>query len=378
MSKNRRYKNCLLFFIIVLFTITCTLVWVSQIIPARAEEEFGPVVSDLNYRERFTYSAILLWHGGELNHAINPQGEDVNFSIEYGESIYSVTQRLWDNNLITDPGLFRTYLQYSGMDKTIQAGEYLLSPRLTALEIATALQDSIPTHVTFVVLPGWRIDEIAAALPTSGLPFSADEFLSFARRPPADFTLIDSLPKNTSLEGFFYPDIYNLPREISTREFSLILVNNFDLQISQEMRQGFAHQNLDIFQSTTLASIIEREAIIEDEKPLIASVFLNRLSLGMPLESDPTVQYALGYNQIQETWWTNPLSLVDLSYDSPYNTYLYPGLPPGPIANPDKTSMNAVAFPAQTPFLYFRAMCDQSGRHVFSETYEEHINNACP
>lgn len=111
--------------------------------------------------------------------------------------------------------------------------------------------------------------------------------------------------------------------------------------------------------------------------PMIASVFINRLNIGMKLETDPTVQYSLGFNQAQNTWWTNPLSYSDLEIDSPFNTYIYAGLPPAPIANPSLTALQAVAFPAQTPYYYFRAACDNSGRHNFSQTYEEHLSNAC-
>jgi UPF0755 protein len=117
--------------------------------------------------------------------------------------------------------------------------------------------------------------------------------------------------------------------------------------------------------------------VVEDEMPLIASVFYNRLAVGWKLESDPTVQYALGYNEAQGTWWTNPLSAADLQVDSPY-TYVYSGLPPGPIANPGLAALKAVAFPAQTPYYYFRAACDGSGRHLFAETFDEHLGNACP
>jgi UPF0755 protein len=373
-----RFKTCIVTIFIITGIFACIIVLFGLIIPVRAEKEFGPAISDLSYRERITYSALLLWHAKELNQPINPQGEDVILFIEFGESISSITERLWEHNLIPNTGIFRTYLQYSGLDKTLQAGEHTLSARLTPIQIAQALQDAIPTHVTFVIIPGWRMEEIASILPTSGLTFSKEEFLMLAKNPPTGHAFFSNFPENATMEGFFYPDTYRLAREMTAWEFILTLVNNFDQQISQEIRQGLRHHNLDLYQGTTLASIVEREAIVEDEKPLIASVFLNRLSAGMPLESDPTVQYAIGYNFDQETWWTNPLSLQDLKLDSAYNTYIYPNLPPGPIANPEKTSLQAVAFPADTPYLYFRAMCDQSGRHAFAQTFEEHINNACP
>jgi UPF0755 protein len=371
-------NSCIFSVLAVVVFFALVIVLASKIIYVRAEEQFGPSASGLNSREHLMYSALLLWRTKELTNPLDPQGENITFNIEFGESISSITGRLWDHNLITNPGIFRTYLQYSGLDKTIQAGEHTLSQRLTPIEIAQALQDAIPTHVTFVVIPGWRMEEIAASLSTSGLTFSEEDFLSLANVPPSDFAFLTNYPAYATLEGFFYPDTYHLLRELSAREFIHTMVNNFDLQISQEIRQGLERQGLDLYRGTTLASIVEREAVVEGEKPLIASVFLNRLSVSMPLASDPTVQYALGYNQEQMTWWTNPLSLQDLRLDSPYNTYINIDLPPGPIANPVKTSLRAVAFPAQTSYLYFRAMCDQSGRHIFSKTFEEHINNACP
>ena len=126
-----------------------------------------------------------------------------------------------------------------------------------------------------------------------------------------------------------------------------------------------------------LASIVEREAVKDEEKPLIASVYLNRLKIGMKLDADPTVQYALGFDFTNGTWWKNPLSLNDLQFDSPFNTYIYAGLPPAPIANPGLNSLQAVAFPAETPYYFFRAKCDGSGFHFFSETFEEHVANGC-
>jgi UPF0755 protein len=156
------------------------------------------------------------------------------------------------------------------------------------------------------------------------------------------------------------------------------MLERFESNLSPEIQGGFENQGLTIYQAIIMASIVEREAIDEEEMPLIASVFHNRLEADMNLASDPTIQYALGYNESQLTWWTNPLSLENLQIDSPYNTYIYPGLPPTPIANPGLKALRSVAFPAQTPYYYFRALCDGSKKHAFAETYEEHLGNACP
>jgi len=147
---------------------------------------------------------------------------------------------------------------------------------------------------------------------------------------------------------------------------------------SPELLAGIAVQNLSFHEALTLASIIERETRADEEKATIASVFYNRIAEGMRLQTDPTVQYALGFDENEQTWWKTQLTEADLQVVSPYNTYLYAGLPPGPIANPSLTSLEAVAYPAQTPYFYFRAKCDGSGTHAFSVTYQEHLNNACP
>jgi UPF0755 protein len=161
-------------------------------------------------------------------------------------------------------------------------------------------------------------------------------------------------------------------------ELVSILLSNFTLQMTSELREGYSRNGLDVYQAVTMASIIEREAVVDEEMPIIASVFYNRLAASMKLESDPTVQYALGYSRVQETWWTNQLSQDDLQYDSPFNTYIYYGLPPAPIANPGIAALQAVAYPAKTQYYYFMARCDDSGLHKFSETFEEHRRNICP
>ena len=150
----------------------------------------------------------------------------------------------------------------------------------------------------------------------------------------------------------------------------------FDAQATPELRQAIQASGLSLHEAVTLASIVEREAVLPEERPIIASVFLNRLRLGMPLEADPTVQYALASDPASVErfgFWKQGLTTEDLQVDSPYNTYVNGGLPPGPIANPGLASLEAVAHPAQTSYLYFVARND--GSHVFAETLEEHLRN---
>jgi len=288
-----------------------------------------------------------------------------------------VAERLEQEGLIRSGEALRVFLVYSGLDTTLQAGNYQLSPAGSAVEIAHQMQDATPDEVSFRILAGWRLEEVAAALPVNGVQVDPQEFI-LAVRNPTGLTLDIDWPQGTSLEGYLFPDVYQFKRDTSIEEVLNTFVTRFFEQIPPELKEGFARQGLDLTQAVTLASIVQREAIVQDEMPMIASVFINRLAIDMKLDSDPTVQYAVGYQAGRGGWWTNPLSLDDLQVDSPYNTYIYKGLPPGPISNPSLAAMQAVAAPAQTPYYYFRAACDGSGRHNFARTFEEQVQNACP
>jgi UPF0755 protein len=343
-------------------------------IPHQVERQYGPPNSELDSMDKLEYAARLLWYGGQLNQPLDRNGESTSFVIEPGEGVASIAVRLEEVGLIRSAGAFRDYLVYKGLDTTIQAGSYQLSPAWSIVDIARSLQDATPRQVSFVILPGWRMEEIAASLPTSGLQISPESFIKVASSLPAD---LDELAISGSTEGFLYPDTYIFERDTSPESLIREFLRNFDLHLTTDLREGFSRQELDLYQAVTLASIVQREAVEAEEQPQIASVFLNRLRLGMKLDSDPTVQYALGYDASSANWWTNPLSADDLQVNSPYNTYLYAGLPPGPIANPSSTALRAVALPAQTPYYYFRARCDGSGLHDFAVTFEEHLQNGC-
>jgi UPF0755 protein len=344
-------------------------------IPGRASQLYGPPGGGLTLSQRVEYAARLLWRAELLTTPRDPNGMEQDFHIDEGESVASISVRLEGAGLVSSAQAFYDYVVYTGFDMTIQAGDYSLSPALSIVDLARELQDATPEEVTFVILPGWRMEEIAASLPTSGLSMTYDEFITAAQNPPP---VLDFLPPSASMEGFFYPDSYILPRVTTAEQLMEILARAFALHLTSELRQGFAQQGLEVYQAVTLASLVQREGVQEEEHALIASVFINRLNAGMHLGSDPTVQYALGFNPVQATWWTNPLDAADLEIDTPYNTYKYLGLPPGPIASPGESALRAVAFPESSPYYYFRARCDGSGYHSFAVTLEEHIQNECP
>jgi UPF0755 protein len=360
-----------------LIILSCFLILSLIVIlaPAYADRLYGPPGSALGVLDRLEYSIRLLWHDGTLTTPRDRLGNPRSFRIESGQSVIEIAGNLESAGLISSSQAFYDYVVYAGMDSTLQAGDYELTPSLSIVQLAAELQDATPDEITFVVLPGWRLEEIAESIPTSGFSFSPQDFLTAAHQPSPQ---VEFLPVSASAEGFLSPDEYLLPRSIQPAELIAILLRKFTQKMTPELLVEFSNQGLDLFQAITLASIVERETVQESELPQIASVFLNRLKAGIKLDSDATVQYANGFNPSQSSWWSNPLRSEDFLINSPYNTYIYPGLPPSPIANPGSAAINAVAHPAETSFLYFQARCDGSGYHVFNETFEEHLQNSCP
>jgi UPF0755 protein len=346
----------------------CAILFVFVYVPVQVERNYGHASSQLSLGQRYKYALRLFWHDGLLTSPSPFSGQ--TFTVWEGEQTDAIANRLEITGIILDKQAFLDYLVYTGLDTSIQSGDYHFDPNISTIDVARAMQDATPTDVTFVVFPGWRMEEIAASLPTSGLDATPDAFLSAARTPLAH-PFLEGVSTN---EGFLLPDAYILPRATDADALVEILVRNFANHLTDDLETGFSAQGLSVYQAVILASIIERESIVPDEMPLIASVFFNRIHYGWKLQSDPTVQYAIGFDG---NWWPNPLSAFDLDFDSPYNTYLYAGLPPAPIANPSMDALRAVANPAITDYFFFRARCDGSGLHNFSVTLDEHIQNGC-
>lgn len=382
MTQNRtraRTKSCLGILVILACLVVVTGIILPKIILSQAEQTFGAASPQLSSVQRLYLAAFIQLQSKDLTQPNDPNGEELNISIDQGESVPSIIDKLWEAGLISNSGVFRSYLQYSGLDTSLKAGDYKLSPAMSPIEIASAIQSSVSADVTLTILPGWRSEEIANSIPTSGLNITSEEFYTAVHSHPEGYSFSTCLEQDF-LEGFLFPGSYTFSREANTTINDLLpqILMNFEAHVTSELKAGFSTQGLNLCQAVSLASIVQREAVLAEEMPFIASVFYNRLNSGIALESDPTVQYALGYNQKQDTWWTNPLSLNDLKVNNPYNTYQNLGLPPGPISNPGIEALQAVAYPAQTSYYYFRSACDGSGRHMFAETFEEHVSNECP
>lgn len=344
---------------------------------ARAEQRFGPASAQLSTLQQVRLGLDLGWRAEALR-PVDPGAAPQRFTIAPGEPTGQLVARLHAEGLLREADLFSNYLVYSGRDTQLQAGTFELSAAMSGVELATALLDPTPEHVTLVILPGWRLEEIAASLPSAGIRVAPEEFLRLASSTPNELAVQAEMPIGSSLEGFLLPGSYEIPREADATTLLLTLLQSdvFATYMTPQLLAGFQAQGLSVYDALILASIVEREAVIHAEMPLIAAVFHNRLDIDMKLQADPTVQYAVGYDG-RGQWWPSPLTAADLQTDSPYNTYMYAGLPPSPIAAPSAEALQAVAFPASSPYYFFQALCDGSGGHVFAITYEEHVANNC-
>jgi UPF0755 protein len=326
---------------------------------------------------RIEHSALgvyLRMRGAEVTEPIDADNDtDVTFVVEPGDSLHAVSARLQSAGLVVDAQLFRWVVQYQGTDTDIQAGTYTLRPNMTMDEIAEVLQHGrVPAQV--VSIPeGWRAEEIAWLLEQHNIT-SAEEFLRVVREGESDMAFVHERSEESpgSLEGFLFPDTYQFVVGTTPERVLEIMLETWDRRIPADLRQNAAEYDLTLYEVVTLASIVEREARVAQERPLMAGVFLNRLRLGMTLGADPTVQYAKGFSENEQTWWSQ-LTLADLEIVSPYNTYVNAGLPPGPICNPGQAAIRAVLEPEETEYLFFYHKGD--GTHAFAVTYEEHLRN---
>jgi UPF0755 protein len=364
-TTRRRIFLVLILPVVVIGVMTaCFLSGIIYSIPERAENLYGAPAPGQGLLKRYSQSLVLILAEEQLTKPSGRSSPPEEFVIQPGETSDQIIQRLQDSGLVDHPDAFRTYLIYSGIDRQIQSGSYWISPSLSDLETAERLAGPGPKQTTISVLPGWRAEEVAETLELAGLMLEPDQFLAEVTR--------------RQLEGFLFPDQYLVERSIAAEPLVDQMYQNFLNQVNEDLEGAWSVQGFTVREAVILASIIEKEAVLTSEKPQIASVFINRLEKGMTLSADPTIQYALGYDDQRGGWWPSPLTREDLDTPSPYNTYQKQGLPPGPICNPSLDSLRAVAFPADTSYYFFRSACDGSGRHQFSQTFQEHLDKACP
>ncbi|MEN4098487.1 MAG: endolytic transglycosylase MltG, partial [Anaerolineaceae bacterium] len=252
-------------------------------IPRYAAQVFGAPSARHSEFSRLIYAIRLVLYETDLTVPVDSFGAAQAFKINMGESVNAIANRLEEQGLIRNAEAFRLYMIYAGLDTTVQAGDYQISPAYSAMEIARALQDATPLEVPFIVLAGWRMEEVAAALPTSGLNVRPEEFLRAARQLDPDY-LPPTFTDVSQLEGFIFPGTYQFERTISADEMIAAFFQRFDESVTADMRAGFERQGLSLYEAVIMASIVQREAVLIEEAPLIASVFLNRHRIGMRLD----------------------------------------------------------------------------------------------
>lgn len=305
-----------------------------------------------------------------------PGGEVVVVRVEEGEGLTSLGTKLADADVVRSSRLFRAMVDLRGYEGQLQAGDYEFRKNEAVGVVIERLFQGSTAALQATIPEGRRLEEAAAILDAEQV-VPAAEFTKAAssRDYPQDF--VKQIPEGRNLEGFLFPDTYQFSLRAGPSDIVGLMLATFERKVlTEDVRADLARTRMPLYEVVTLAAIVEREARVPEEQPIIASVFLNRIRQGIALQADPTVQYAVSLDEGSRSrfgYWKRDLTQQDLAIESPYNTYKQRGLPPGPIANPGRDAIVAVLRPATTTFLFFVAKPD--GSHAFATTLEEHNRN---
>lgn len=281
--------------------------------------------------------------------------------ITKGESLKGIAKQLKKENLIRSPLIFTLYTRQQSLEDKLSAGTFELSPSMSTPDILKALMGN-PAEVWVTLIEGWRVEEMAEELSSK---FEVNNL------PPAGRS---SKFLEVAKEGYMFPDTYLFPHDVTAEQVAKRLMDTFEVRYSDELRGKIKDQGLTEDEGVILASIVEREARSDRARQEVASILLKRLKIDMGLNADATLQYALGYQEGEKSWWKRHLTREDKKVKSPYNTYTYRGLPPGSICNPGLSSLQAVAnADPSTPYLYYYH--DSKGNSHYAKTLEEHNEN---
>jgi UPF0755 protein len=307
---------------------------------------------------------LITWFSFEFYRPIKVQPNTIIFQIEKGQTAKEIAINLKKNGIVnkTWPLLVGYRVFFHG--QSLKAGEYAISVPDSPKNILTVLSEGNVYLHSITIPEGLIIKEIAVLMELEGFA-AKEDFLRYTEMP----SLISSLDKDAiNLEGYLFPETYRFAKGTSAKEIIAAMVYQFTKVFTQEWIDRAAELEMSIRDVVTLASLVEKETSLRKEKKIVSSVFHNRLRIGMKLDCDPTIIYVLKL----EGRFKDRLRTKDLKYDSPFNTYFYSGLPPGPIANPGRDSLEAALYPADEKFLYFVSKND--GSHHFSKTFREHQN----
>lgn len=292
-----------------------------------------------------------------LNH------QEIIFEIKKGDSIHTISRKLTEQKIISDAGAFELQARLMGKASKLKYGVYLIRKDEKYSSVINSFSSGESYTVRLTIPEGFNSFQIADLIEQKG--FGKKEVFLNALKDPALLGQI-GLNKGDSIEGFLYPDTYMIPENYPEEKIAALMINQFKKIINQDVIDAIKSRNLSIMKVLNMAAIVEKEAKLEYEKPIIAGVYYNRLKKGMKLQADPTLIYAL----LLDGKYDGDIKFKDFNYDSKYNTYRYYGMPPGPIANPGRTSILAAIYPADVDYYYFVAKPD--GSHAFSATLQEH------
>lgn len=280
----------------------------------------------------------------------------IHFTVTKGEQPREIAKNLKDQGLVRDSVAFFLVVRKLGIEKKIQAGSFRLSPSMSAEQIANKL--TLGTEDLWITFPeGWRSEQMIEYLQNTNDVWKTEDA---------------PLTSWKDAEGKLFPETYLVPKDASLSDIKKLLLETFSQKITPKMLEEAQKAGLTPNQLITIASLVEREAKHDVDRPLIAGVILNRLHEGMKLDIDATIQYAIGFTK-KDGWWTKELTLEDLKFNSPFNTYLNPGLPPTPICNPGLAAINSVIYPTKSNYLYYVAGKD--GVTHYAQTLTEHQQN---
>ncbi len=300
---------------------------------------------------------------------VDPSGKSSNVLVRIPprSSTDQIAAMLEQQGMIRDDRAFRLYARFHNLDNRIQAGYYLLNASMSAEEILNILVRGKTASKSFTIPEGYTLKQITESLAAKGF-IREPLFKDLLVNGQFNYAFLKDLPRgDRRLEGYLFPETYNIGLDSTEKDILNVMLDGMNRQIKEiQLEEKAKAMNLTLHQAVTIASMIEREARVDKDRTLISSVIHNRLKAGMRLQIDATVEYALGGHR-------EKIYYKDLEVDSPYNTYKFNGLPPGPIASPGRESLLAAVNPAQTKYLYYVAKPD--GSHAFSETLAEHNAN---
>ena len=318
------------------------------------------------------------WVIHQIKTPLDPYGSMTTFTVEKGENVIEIGKSLEKDGIMSNWIYFAIYTWFKRGASSLQAGEYELGPQMNIPEIVEKIThgEIKSPEKRITIIEGWTNKEIAQYLEKEGL-VKADEFLGLVDNPNSnraieqysnrEYNFLEDKPEDASLQGYLFPDTYRVYRDASTQDIVKKMLDNFGQKLDQDLRTEIVSQKKTIFEIVTMASLLEKEAKTYEDKRIIAEIFYKRIKANLSLQSCASVEYVLGTKK-------RILSIQDTKVESPYNTYLYKGLPPSSICNPGLDSIKAAIYSKTTPYWYFLSTKDD-GTIIYGKTAEEHSLN---